>query len=62
MHNGNFQSLVGIVNFYNAGGVKARRKKHQLDDPLFPTTTELLPRLGSTKQEKADLLSFLQIL
>ncbi|MGL1956317.1 MAG: cytochrome-c peroxidase [Colwellia sp.] len=62
MHNGLFPNLKGIVNMYNMGMVRPKRKDHQKDDPLFPETSDLLHKLALTKQDKADLVSFLEIL
>ena len=50
MHDGRFKTLDEVVNFYNQGGVK---NPHQ--DPL------ILP-LELTKEEKRDLVQFLQTL
>ena len=50
MHDGRFKTLDDVVNFYNQGGVK---NPHQ--DPL------ILP-LELTKEEKRDLVQFLQML
>ena len=62
MHNGLFPSLNGVVNFYNAGGARPKPRKEFADDPRFPVTTELLPKLQLTPQERTDLVAFLAIL
>lgn len=62
MHNGLFPSLKGIVNIYNAGNPHPRRKVHQIDDPLFPKTSEHLVPLKLTKEEKTALIAFLNTL
>ncbi|MFM1871570.1 MAG: hypothetical protein RL398_992 [Planctomycetota bacterium] len=61
MHNGMFD-LDGIVNMYDAGMSTLRRKPEQAKDPLFPTKSPLLQKLGLTPAEKADLSAFLQAL
>lgn len=62
MHNGGFPFLRGIVNLYSAGGVQLRRRPDQAADPLFPTTSPILKRLDLTRQERDDLLAFLETL
>lgn len=62
MHNGIFPQLRGIVNFYNAGGVQLRRRPEQADDPLFPATSPILKRLELTREERDDLVAFLETL
>jgi cytochrome c peroxidase len=62
MHNGLFEQLDGIVNFYNNGGARPRPRKHVKDDPLFPKTSDLLPKLGLSRDEIADLVAFLETL
>lgn len=60
MHNGLFSQFDGIVNFYNNGGARPRPRKHVENDPMFPDTTSLLPKLGLSKQEMEDLVAFLK--
>jgi cytochrome c peroxidase len=62
MHNGLFEQFDGIVNFYNNGGARPKPRKHVENDPLFPITTDLLPKLGLTNEEMADLVVFLEAL
>lgn len=62
MHNGLFPSLENIVDFYNAGGARPRPTAAQAQDPLFPTTTPLLRKLGLTKPEREALEAFLRTL
>lgn len=62
MHNGIFPQLRGIVNFYNAGGVQLRRRPEQSGDLLFPTTSPILKRLELTRDERDDLVAFLETL
>lgn len=62
MHNGLFPSLAGIVNLYNAGGARPRPRAEFADDPLFPETTELLPELNLSPEERAALVAFLETL
>jgi len=62
MHHGLFVNLGGIINFYNRGGARPKQRKGQKNNPLFPTTTNLLKPLQLSKQEREALLEFLQIL
>ena len=62
MHNGLFEDLAGIVSMYNHGGARPKPRKNQLNDPHFPKTTNLLIKLNLTKQEQADLVTFLRTL
>ena len=62
MHNGLFSQFDGIVNFYNNGGARPKPREHVKDDPMFPTTTHLLPKIELTKQEIKDVLAFLKTL
>ncbi|RLQ89610.1 cytochrome-c peroxidase [Notoacmeibacter ruber] len=50
MHNGTFETLAEVVDFYNEGGGEGVNK------------TELLKPLGLDDQEKADLVAFLESL
>lgn len=50
MHNGAFETLEEVVNFYDAGGGEAQNK------------TPLLASLGLTDEEKSDLVAFLKAL
>jgi cytochrome c peroxidase len=50
MHNGVFQSLEEVIQFYNAGGGASAGK------------SPLIQPLGLTAQEQRDLLAFLQSL
>lgn len=59
MHNGLMPSLRGVVNYYNGGGARPKRKEHQLDDPLFPETSPRLEPLNLTKEEREALTAFL---
>lgn len=61
MHNGMFD-LDGVLNMYDAGMSTLRRKPEQAQDPLFPTKSPLLQKLGLTPAEKDDLAAFLQAL
>ncbi|MDW7693854.1 cytochrome c peroxidase [Flammeovirgaceae bacterium SG7u.111] len=59
MHNGLFPHLEGVINLYNAGMPHPKRKQHQLDDPLFPTTTDLVQELHLADEEQEALEAFL---
>lgn len=62
MHNGVFPTLEGLVNFYNAGGANPPRRPDQAGDRLFPVTDPLLTPRQLTKQEREDLVAFLEAL
>lgn len=62
MHNGLFDDLLGIVRMYSHGGPRPRPRGEQVDDPLFPVTTELLQPFKLTKEEEQALLEFLNTL
>lgn len=59
MHNGLFDNIDGILNMYNAGGANPKPKENQLNDPLFPKTDSLLKKLNLSKQERDDIVAFL---
>jgi cytochrome c peroxidase len=59
MHNGVFPILEGVLRLYNAGMPRPKPKGDQVDDPLFPKTSEHLKPLNLTAQELADLRDFL---
>jgi cytochrome c peroxidase len=61
MHNGLFD-LEGVLNMYNAGMGRQRRKPGQENDPLFPVKSPHLRSLGLNDQDQADLTSFLESL
>lgn len=62
MHNGGFPFLRGIVNFYSAGGVRNKPRPDQVGDPLFPATSPILQRLDLSREERDDLVAFLETL
>jgi cytochrome c peroxidase len=62
MHNGFFPSMRGVLNLYNSGMPRAKRKENQKDDPLFPETSPLLKPLNLTVEQRADLEAFLMSL
>ena len=62
MHNGLFPHLKGVVNYYNGGGARPKRREKYEGDPLFPTTTDKLVKLELTKEERAALVAFLKTL
>lgn len=62
MHNGLFPHLEGVVNMYNAGMPRPKRKLRQVNDTLFPTTSPLLEKLNLTNEEKAALVAFIKTL
>ena len=62
LHNGLLKDMMGVVQQYNAGGARPKPRGEQVNDPLFPKTTALLLKLGLTKQEREDLVAFLETL
>ncbi|MBD8488105.1 cytochrome-c peroxidase [Echinicola sp. CAU 1574] len=60
MHNGLFHSMEGIMNMYDHGMARPKPRPEFKDDPLWPTTSEILKPLGLTQEEKEDLMAFLQ--
>ncbi|CEN42730.1 Di-heme cytochrome C peroxidase [Capnocytophaga canis] len=62
MHNGLMLHLEGIVQMYNAGMPRPKPTEKQKNDPLFPTTDELLKPLSLTKEEQKALIAFLHTL
>lgn len=62
MHNGRLRDLQEVVDFYSVGGAHPRPSDAVRNDPLFPTTSNLLRRSDLNAEEKAALLAFLQIL
>ena len=61
MHSGRFQ-LSGVLNMYNAGMVRLRRRGAWRDDPLVPVPSRHLGPLGLNRQDLADLAAFLAAL
>ncbi len=62
MHNGLFVNMEGTLAFYNMGMPRPRPNAEQVNDPLFPTTSERLKPLGLDKVELKALRSFLDTL
>lgn len=60
MHNGLFDNLDGLLNMYNAGMPRVKRKAGQENDLLFPVTSPLLKPLHLSKDEKAAVIAFLE--
>jgi cytochrome c peroxidase len=60
MHNGLFDNLEGVLNMYNVGMPRVKRKAGQENDPLFPVTSPLLQPLHLSKDEKAAVIAFLE--
>ncbi|MFD2966530.1 cytochrome-c peroxidase [Sphingobacterium bambusae] len=59
LHNGMFQDLRGLLNTYNRGMPRPKRKAAQQDDPLFPETSVHLKPLALSTDEIDALLAFL---
>ncbi|TWS00414.1 cytochrome-c peroxidase [Pseudomonas saxonica] len=62
MHNGLFVNMEGTLAFYNMGMPRPRPNAQQVNDPLFPTTSERLKVLNMDKDELRALRSFLDTL
>ncbi|NTS40658.1 c-type cytochrome [Flavisolibacter sp. BT320] len=60
MHNGLFDNMTEIISLYNAGMPGPKREPGQENDPMFPKTDRLIKRLGLTRQERADIVAFLE--
>ncbi|MBL4829442.1 MAG: cytochrome-c peroxidase [Aliivibrio sp.] len=54
MHNGTIATLADVIDFYDRGGIDAAGRTS-----TFDTKSDLIKPLGLTKEEKGDLLSFL---
>ncbi len=59
MHNGLFDNIDGVMNRYNAGMPQPKPKPGQVGDTLFPKTDKLIRRLNLNKQERDDIVAFL---
>lgn len=59
MHNGLFDNIDGVLNMYNAGMPQPGAKPEQAGDTLFPKTDKLIRRLNLNKQERDDIVAFL---
>ena len=62
MHNGLFVNMEGTLAFYNMGMPRPRPNAQQVDDPLFPRTSDRLKALNMDKDELRALRSFLDTL
>jgi cytochrome c peroxidase len=58
MHNGLFD-MQELLMLYNAGMPRERRRRDQIDDPLFPEKSPLVKPLGLNKRDLADIEAFL---
>jgi cytochrome c peroxidase len=59
MHNGSVDNMDVLMNMYGAGMPQAAPKPGQISDSLFPKTDPLIRKLNLTKEEKQDLIAFL---
>lgn len=59
MHNGFFDNIEGVMNMYSAGMPQPKPKPDQVGDTLFPRTDPLIKKLDLTKEEKQDIIAFL---
>lgn len=59
MHNGLFNNIDSIINMYSAGMPQPQPKPGQMGDTLFPKTDRLIKKLDLTKEEKQDIIAFL---
>ena len=62
MHNGLFVNMEGTLAFYNMGMPRPQPNAQQVNDPLFPRTSERLKALNMDKDELRALRSFLDTL
>lgn len=62
MHNGLFTDLLGTIRMYSHGGPRPRPRGEQVNDPLFPQTSDLLQPFALTTEEEQALLAFLHAL
>lgn len=61
MHNGLFDSMIGVLNMYNSGMVMNNPKTpEQQADPMFPRTDPLLKKLDLSKDEIQSIAAFLE--
>lgn len=59
MHNGLFDNIDSVINMFSAGMPQPKPKPEQLTDTLFPKTDKLIKKLDLTKEEKKDIVEFL---
>lgn len=59
-HNGLFDNMDGVLNMYNNGMPRPKRKPNQINDPLFPEVSVHIQKLGLTQQDKDDIIAFLE--
>ncbi len=62
MHNGLIMDLDGIMNMYNVGMARPKRKNYEINDTLFPQTSYLLEPLKLSKKEKEAVEAFIKTL
>ena len=62
MHNGLFVNMEGTLAFYNMGMPRPQPNAQQVNDPLFPRTSDRLKALNMDKDELRALRSFLDTL
>lgn len=62
-HNGIFDDINGVLNMYNAGMPNLKPKtEEELNDPMFPKTSELLIPLDLNEKERKSIIAFLESL
>lgn len=59
MHHGLFHDLDVTIMAYNGANPEPKQREDQMDDPLYPTKSPLIVKLGLTRDEVADLKAFL---
>ncbi|WP_231372689.1 cytochrome-c peroxidase [Aureivirga sp. CE67] len=59
MHNGLFGNMDGVLTMYSNGMPQPKRREHQMNDTLFPTTSRLIQKTNLTEEEIQDLKAFL---
>ncbi|MBY6063637.1 cytochrome-c peroxidase [Pseudidiomarina sediminum] len=62
MHNGLFNNMKGIINFYRHGGARVTPPSSQLLPQPFPAVSDKLVPFELTREEQDALLAFLQML
>ncbi len=62
MHNGLFDSMLGIVRMYKHGGARPKRPQNLPEEQYFPETSEILQPFPLSKEEEEALLAFIKIL
>lgn len=62
MHNGLFPTMLGIVRMYGHGGPRPKPRADQVNNPLFPETSDELIPFNLSYEEQQALVTFLNML